>query len=427
MVTGTQLATAFDGQLERRRVSFGYRIGLAVVAVLMVLLPLVYFGIIAGTIWLVWYHITHSVAMFHGFRGGRAIIFLGIAYVAPIIAGGLLVLAMILPLFWRSKKGVRPLWVDRSEQPILYEYIDKLCDVMRAPRPWRIDIVAAANASAHIDNGIFGIVRRRLVLTLGLPLARSLDLRQFTGVIAHELGHFSQGSMMRLSYVVHNINRWFAAMAYGRSGIDDMLDGILDDTHWTLQLIGLLSKMVIGIARLVLMGMALVAHALTQNLSRHAEYDADHQAARVVGGEALGDALQATPFLDAASDLALEQAQATWNSRHRLPNDLVVMTHALHRHLPAGLKDALTARILEHEDSWFDSHPPLFKRVAVLKKSGLQGVLRLEAPATCLFKDFDEFSKLATLDTYQSVLGPLLQPEHLVEAKIMVKESAQPA
>jgi Zn-dependent protease with chaperone function len=307
---------------------------------------------------------------------------------------------------------------------LLYAYIEKLCEAMRAPRPWRIDIVAAANASAHIDNGIFGIFRRRLVLTLGLPLARTLSLRQFTGVVAHELGHFSQGSMMRLSYVVHNINRWFATMAYGRSGIDDMLDGIMDDTHWSLQLIGLLSKMVIGLARLLLMGMALIAHALTMNLSRQAEYDADHQAARVVGGEALGDALQATPFLDAASDLALEQAQHGWNSRRRLPNDLVLMTHALHNHLPPALKDGLTARILEHEDSWFDSHPPLFKRVAVLKKSGLQGVLRLEAPATCLFKDFDDLSKLATLDTYQSILGPILQPEHLVETKVVTKESA---
>ena len=426
-VTGAQLATAFDGPLDRRRVSFGYQVGLAAVALLMVLLPLVYFGIIAGTAWLVWYHITHSVAMFHGFRGGRVVILLGVAYVAPIIAGALLVLAMILPLFWRSKKGVRPLWVDRAEQPVLYAYIEKLCEVMRAPRPWRIDIVAAANASAHIDNAIFGMFRRRLVLTLGLPLARSLDLRQFTGVVAHELGHFSQGSMMRLSYVVHNINRWFAAMAYGRSGIDDMLDSFMDDTHWSFALIGLLSKMVIGIARLVLMGMALVSHALTMNLSRQAEYDADHQAARVVGGDALGDALQATPFLDAASDLALEQAQAGWNSRHRLPNDLVLMTHALHRHLPGGLKDALTARILEQEDSWFDSHPPLFKRVAALKTSKLQGVLKLEAPATCLFKDFEELSKLATLDTYQSVLGGILQPEHLVETKVMAKAPPQPA
>jgi Zn-dependent protease with chaperone function len=206
-------------------------------------------------------------------------------------------------------------------------------------------------------------------------------------------------------------------MAYGRSGIDDMLDGFLDsDGHWSFQLIGLFSKMVIGVARLILKFMALISHALTMNLSRQAEYDADAQAARVVGGEAMGEALQATPFLDAASDLALQNAQAGWNSRRRLPSDLVLMTHALHGHLPAGLKDGLTARILEQEESWFDTHPPLFKRVAALKKSKLQGVLRLEAPATCLFKEFDELSKLATLDVYQSVLGGLLQPEHLVEA-----------
>ena len=416
-ITGAQLATAFDGQLERRRVSFGYRIGLAAVALLVVLLPVVYFGIIAGTIWLVWYHITHSVAMFHGVRG-RGIILLGVIYVAPILAGGVLVLAMIMPLFWRSRRGPRPLWVDRGEQPVLYAYVDKLCDAMRAPRPYRIDLSAAANASAVLDNGIFGLVRRRLVLTLGLPLARSMDLRQFTGVVAHELGHFSQGSMMRLSYVVHSINRWFATMAFGRSGIDDMLDETLgEETHWSFAIIALVCKAVIGLARLVLKFMAILAHGLTMNLSRQAEYDADHQAARIVGGEAMGAALESTPFLAAATDLAMEQAQAGWQRRGRLPDDLVLATHALQRHLPLKLKDSLTAQILEEEASWFDTHPPLFKRIAALKRSKLKGALRLDGPATCLFKDFDELSKLATLDTYQSLLGDNLRPEFLVPTR----------
>ena len=429
VVTGAQLATAFDGPLERRQISVGYHVGIALVAVAMVLLPVVYFGIIAGTVWLVWYHITHSVVMFQsGIRYGRAIIFIGAIYVAPIIAGGMLVLAMILPLLWRSKRGPRPLWVDRREQPILYAYVEKLCETMRAPRPYRIDIVAAANASAHVDNGFFGLFRRRLVLTLGLPLARSMSLRQFTGVVAHELGHFSQGSSMRLSYVVHNINRWFARMAYGRSGIDDLLDESLNgDSHWSFLLIALMGRCVIGLARLVLKAMAIVSHGLTMNLSRHAEYDADRQAARIVGGEAMGEALQATPFLDAAHTLALEKAQAGWR-RRRLPDDLVLATHALHRHLPPELKDSLTAQILTREASWFDTHPPLYQRVAALKKSKLKGVLKLDAPATVLFKDFDELSKMATLDTYQSILGDALQPEHLVETKVVVKAvTAAPA
>lgn len=347
-MTGAQLATAFEGPLERQRVSFGYRVGLAAVAGLMVLLPVVYFGMIAGACWLVWYHATHSVAMFHGVRG-RVVILPGIAYVAPIVAGGLLVLAMVVPLFWRPRRGPKPFWVDRREQPLLYAYVDKLCDVMRAPRPARIDIVAAANASAHVDNGVFGLVRRRLVLTLGLPLARTMTLKQFTGVVAHELGHFSQGSSMRLSYVVHHVNGW--------------------------------------------------------------------RAARIVGGEAMGEGLQASPFIDAAFGLAVERAQAGWQQRRRLPDDLVAFAHDVYGHLPAPLKDTITGEIPTSEASWFDTHPPLYARVAALMKSKPRGVLTLDAPATVLFKDFDELSKIATIDLYQSTLGNLLQPEHLVDVR----------
>jgi Zn-dependent protease with chaperone function len=397
-------------------VSLGYRVGLAAVAGLMVLLPVVYFGIIAGTCWLTWYHMTHSGAMFRGV-GGRVVILLGVVYIALIIAGALLVLAMVLPLFWRSRRGPRPYWVDRREQPLLYAYVDKLCDVMRAPRPARIDLVAAANASAHIDNGVFGLLfRRRLVLTLGLSLARSMDLRQFTGVVAHELGHFAQGSSMRLSYVVHRINGWFARLAWGRSGIDDLLDGMLDvdDGHWALGLIGLLCKCVIGMARLVIKGLAIVSHALAMNLSRQAEFDADRRAARIVGGTAVGDGLQASPFIDAAFDLAEAQAAAGWRRRRRrLPDDLVAFSHALYGHLPAPLKDSITANILTSEASWFDTHPPLYKRVAALMKTKALGVMKLDAPATILFHDFDELSKLVTI-VYQCNLGDQLHPEHLV-------------
>lgn len=421
-VTGTQLATAFEGKLEKRRLSVGYHLGLAAIALLMVLLPLVYFGIVAGACWLVWYHAVNHTGMFQHVRG-RAIILMGVVYVAPIIAGALLVLAMILPLFWRSRRGPKPFWVDRREQPLLYAYVEKLCDVMRAPRPERIDIVAAATASAHIDNGIFGIVRRRLVLTIGLPLPATMTLRQFTGVLAHELGHFTQGSSMRLSYVVQNINSWFGRMGFGRSGIDDMVDGMLnaEDGHWTLMLIGLCCKLVIGVAKLVLKVLAVVSHGLTMSHSRHAEFDADHQAARIVGSDALGEALQGLPATDAAFTLAVERAQAGWH-RRQLPDDLVLCTRALHGRLPQELKDKISASILTAESSWFDTHPPLFKRVAALKKAKLKGVLKLDAKATVLFKDFDELSKMATIDMYQSILGPALQPEHLVETKVQVSK-----
>jgi Zn-dependent protease with chaperone function len=244
-----------------------------------------------------------------------------------------------------------------------------------------------------------------------------MDLRRFTGVIAHELGHFTQGSSMRMHYVIQHINAWFARAAWGRSGIDDMLDEWLDDDgHWSFALVGLLCKLVLGLARLILKTLAVVSQALSMNLSRQAEFDADRQAARIAGSEAMADALQQVPYLSIASEMATARAQAGWQ-RRQLPDDLVLLTHALHGHLPQEAKDAITADILTSEASWFDTHPPLYKRVAALKKSKLQGVLKLDAPATCLFKDFEELSKLATLDTYHSVLGERLQPEYLVETK----------
>src|SRR5439155_1906978 len=230
----------------------------------------------------------------------------------------------------------------------------------------------------------------------------AMDLRHFTGVLAHELGHFSQGLSLRLSYAVHRINMWFLRLAYSRTGVDDAIDSVMgNEPHWSLGLIGLVSKTVLAVARLALKTMALISHGLSMQLSRQAEFDADRQAARIVGGEALGESLESIPFIDAANELAIRRAQAGWVKK-TLPDDLVVMTHAFSRAMPRELKDKLTAKILASDAHWFDTHPPLFKRIASLKKSKIAGVLKLDAPATCLFRDYDELCKLTTINLYQA-------------------------
>src|SRR5262249_32584491 len=97
--TGTQLATAFDGRLEPVRTSPLYFLATFFVFIAMVLLPIVYLAIITGAAAGVYWYAVHATGMFHHVRGGRVVLLLGVAYVAPLIAGGLLVLFMILPLF----------------------------------------------------------------------------------------------------------------------------------------------------------------------------------------------------------------------------------------------------------------------------------------------------------------------------------------
>jgi Zn-dependent protease with chaperone function len=410
-ITAAHLAAAFDGTAEPVQTSFLYRLYVLLVFLCMIVLPLAYVAIIAAAIVGMYWYAVYATVM-------RAFSFMFVLYAAPFIAGGLLVLFMVLPLFWKSRKIERPMWVDRNEQPLLYAYIDRLCDAMGAPRPARIDVMPNANASAHIDNGLLGLFSRRLVLTIGLPLTQAMDLRQFTGVLAHELGHFAQGGSMRLSYVIARINIGFLFLAYGRSGIDELVEALIgNEPNVSRALAGFLCKIVLSLARLVIKALALLSHALSMRLSRQAEFDADRQAARIVGADAMGEALQALPFLAAAGDLALKSVRSAWK-RRALPDDLVVMVDAFHRDMPAALKETITARVLERDANWFDTHPPLFKRVAALKKAGAPGILKLNAPATILFKDFDELCKMATIGLYRIILGDALQPEFLVPSAL---------
>lgn len=413
--TGSQLATAFDGKLEPKRLSLLYHLGLVVSAVVMVLLPLVYFATVAGVAWAVWWHATHDAWWVTGFgRVGRVTIFIAILYAAPIVAGVILVIFLLAPLWPQRRSERKPYWVDRREQPMLYAYIDRLCDAMRAPKPARINLVADGNAWVHIDNGLAGLVRRRLALTIGLPLVASMDLRGFTGVVAHELGHFSQGGMMRLSSIVHGINGWLVRLAWAPSRTDRLLhEWTYGDTHWSMMLIAAIAKLGLFFARLLFKALATVGHAVNRNLSRQAEFDADYAAARVVGTAAANRTLAELPYIGTACELALGTAEQGWAKR-QLPDDLVELAERYRQNMPKDVRSKIEASILSQSTSWFDSHPPLFKRMAALKKANLRGVLTLDAPATCVFKDFDELCKFVTIDTYQSILGPHLEPEHLV-------------
>jgi len=94
----------------------------------------------------------------------------------------------------------------------LFEFVDQLCDLVgRARGPRKIKVDCQVNASAGFAGGMFSLLGHNLVLTIGLPLAAGLNLRQLTGVLAHEFGHFAQGTAMRVSYIVRSINGWFCA------------------------------------------------------------------------------------------------------------------------------------------------------------------------------------------------------------------------
>src|SRR5207244_3829057 len=102
-------------------------------------------------------------------------------------------------------------------EPLLFTLVRRVASAVGAPEPERIDLDCQLNASASFGSFFGG----DLVLTIGLPFVAGLDVDQFASVVAHELGHFSQGAAMRLSYLVRTINEWLARIVYERDDWDE--------------------------------------------------------------------------------------------------------------------------------------------------------------------------------------------------------------
>src|SRR5581483_3330711 len=152
------ILNAFEGPIARPRVSFLYQCGLVLVAVTMVLLVLAYLALIALVAYGVFYHAVH-----HGFwvteigSRGRGFILMLLAYLAPLVMGTVVGFFMFKPIFARQPRRAQPLVLNPASEPLLYAFIEKICDLVGAPSPRRIDLNCDLNASASFRRGFFGM------------------------------------------------------------------------------------------------------------------------------------------------------------------------------------------------------------------------------------------------------------------------------
>ena len=202
---------SFAGTLTPTRLSPAYRAGLVVVALAILLLPLVYLGVIGLAGSGVWWHLTRNVWLVQGKAGGGfSAQWRIIAYVAPALAGTMATLFMVKPVFARRQRPRPPMVLAPDDPPQLFSFIEQICAHVRAPIPRIVQVDCQVNASASFAPHWSSLLRRDLVLTIGLPLVHALSIRELGGVLAHEFGHFAQGSGLRLTMLVRGINGWFS-------------------------------------------------------------------------------------------------------------------------------------------------------------------------------------------------------------------------
>ena len=368
--------TAFTGGIQRTKLALPYKLGLGVVAFAMVLLPAIYMGLIVMTSWGIWYYLTHFAGLMAGSGGGfgRVIICLG-----PPVAGAILVFFMLKPFFGRRRKRQEPLWLDAAKEPLLFAFVQRVCELVQAPVPCRIAIDCQVNASASLRRGWWS---KDLVLTVGLPLARGLNMREFAGVLAHEFGHFAQGAGMRLTYIIRNINFWFARVVFERDDWDLKLERSAKRLDIRIGLILHAARGCIWLTRRILWGLMHAGNAISCFMLRQMEYDADSYEAKVAGSDAFESTMAQIQVLNAATQVAFEQVRNGWAGNRLCRRILPLLIHHKTRVLPEELCEKVTAARNAKKTGWFDTHPCDADRAKAVRRLGEAGVFRLEEPAT---------------------------------------------
>lgn len=408
---------ALDGRIDKVRVGFGYQLGLLATAVVMLILPLIYMALVAVVAYGVYWHAVYDTSIFEGRGNGRGKL---IAYLAPLAVGIILVLFMVKPLFARRSRGNAPMALRRENEPLLFAFVDRLCEVVGARKPSRIQVNTQVNASASFREGIIGFIRKDLVLTIGLPLAAGLTIRQLAGVLAHEFGHFAQGTGMRLTFIVRSINHWFARVVYERDAWDEWLErASRDGGHWGITIIMLLSRLFVFLTRRVLWLLMMIGHAVSSFMMRQMEFDADRYETRVAGSEAFVATSERIRLLSVASHAAMSDLQAAWQER-RLGDDLALLVRHRDVTMPAEVRRAVEKHAAETRTGWFDTHPCDAARIASSRRENAAGLFQLDDPATDLFADFCVLSRDATVNFYQRDLGLPIRSENLVSSSDLI-------
>ncbi|MDP1797306.1 MAG: M48 family metalloprotease [Planctomycetaceae bacterium] len=384
------LLSGFTGTVSRRRPTWGYRITLLFTAIALCLLLLVYIALIAGAGYGVyWYAITVLPTGFH-FRG-RAGVFLLVAHAAVLISGVLLVFSMIAPLFTRTEDDDDGMTVSPSEAPVLHSFVAKLSEVLGAPKPVEIRLMLSPNASAGYRGGMWGLLRKQLVLTIGGPLLAGMTTQQIAGVIAHELGHFSQGGGMLLNHFVMQMARWFALAASTQQGFSNAMADSDGDDHAIVAIFRFVFWLTQLLGSLVFWGFALVGLALSMFVSRRQEFDADRYEAEIAGSSAFFGTTRRMIELALGESLIFQRGAgailATLNEAggvENLASEVVAAADLLAEESAPVIEAALQA-----PTGWLDSHPGIRDRVQAVRARPQPGLFAVKLPGYALYPRFN--------------------------------------
>lgn len=417
------ILSSFQGTIPGNGPTLMYMTALALTASVLVLLFVIYLAFIgaitAGTL----YHLgtNHTWATDHTEPGRMA---LGaILYFTVGFVGLAMVIFMMKPfLADTGSPDDADRALDPAKEPLLFQFVNKLAESVGAPKPTRIYLALECNASASLGN-IFGILTGRLRLTLGLPLFEGMNTRELAGVIAHELGHFTQGGGMRLSFLIRSLEAWFASHVFERDSWDYTLRRWAGE--WSI--FGIFPLLALGmghVVRGILWVLLMAAHASSCWLLRQMEYDADRKAAMLVGSGAMERLMDRLDLLELAQ-IKMNHVVRESLREQRLADNLSMWQVSYMRDVPEDAIEGFRMHREKESQRWFYTHPPRRLRLEAIRGLNAPGLFRADMPGTVVLAASEDVGKAMTVEFYRACFGRAFREEMVEGTKSVLARQKQ--
>jgi Zn-dependent protease with chaperone function len=409
-VSGATCPVAFSETIVPTAVSSSYRLGLVLVTIAMVLVPLLYLLLIGAVGWFLVWHLTADTWILHGKSGGQLRL---LGYLTPAVAGATLLFFMVKPILARRAHRADPVQVTDAEQPALHALIREICRQVRSMLPARVHVDCQVNASASLRGGVLGVFSCDLDLTIGLPLATGLSVRELSGVLAHEFGHFAQGGGMRMTVLIRSINAWLYRVVHERDAWDSKLEEWSKKGDGRVMIPMAMARLSVWVSRRALAAVTTVGHGVSCYMLRQMEFDADSYEVKVAGTNSFTRTMVRLRELSAGQQMVYRGLQHSLENR-AIPGDLPHLFAEYSRRLPDSIRETVQ-RVSDDRTGPFDTHPSDGDRVAAAHAIGARGALvGGDEPATILFREFDRLSAAVTRHHYEDDLGLALDDIRLV-------------
>jgi Zn-dependent protease with chaperone function len=403
--------SAFSGTFKRPRATAFYRVGLFLASLVSLSLPVLYVAFIAAIGWLIVLHLRYDTFLMN-VENKRLVVVMTVVYLTPAIAGFIAILFMFKPLLAPMKSDGKPISLKRDAEPLLFEFIAKICQDVHAPFPKRIDIDCDVNASASFRSAWWSFFRGNdLVLTIGMPLVAGMSLTQFAGVLAHEFGHFSQGGGMRLTYILRSINVWFMRVIYERDAWDEILEEWARTLDWRVGAILQVVRAAIWFSRRVLWCLFQFGNLLTGFVQQQMEYDADQYEIAMAGKQVFASSFKTLRRLASGFEETLQTVGLTLEQKRRIENIPEFVRYKADKLSQETVK-AIETELANAKTGIFDSHPSDRERIAAAEKAPDTSRCLSSEPASIVFLRYDEACRQVTLDFYEESLE--IDPKPLV-------------